>query len=152
MLNKIMLMGRLTRDPELRKTQSDISVVSFCLAVDRDYRAKGAEKETDFINIVAWRGTADFVSKYFYKGQMAVVSGRLQSRQYEDKNGDKRTAYEVVADTVYFGEGKRDNSGNNSNYSSSPDVAPEYAPANDYPGGGYSNFSEFDDEDGDLPF
>lgn len=90
MLNKIVLMGRLTRDPELRQTQSGNSVVSFTLACDRDFAAQGAEKETDFVDIVAWRGTAEFVSKYFSKGRMAVVSGRLQIRNWEDKDGNKR--------------------------------------------------------------
>ena len=108
MLNKIVLMGRLTRDPELRQTQSGNSVVSFTLACDRDFAAQGAEKETDFVDIVAWRGTAEFVSKYFSKGRMAVVSGRLQIRNWEDKEGNKRKTAEIVAESVYFGDSKRD--------------------------------------------
>ena len=108
MLNKIVLMGRLTRDPELRHTQSGNSVASFTLACDRDYAAQGAEKETDFIDVVAWRNTADFVSKYFSKGRMAVVSGRLQIRNWEDKEGNKRKTAEIVAESVYFGDSKRD--------------------------------------------
>lgn len=108
MLNKIVLMGRLTRDPELRQTQSGNSVVSFTLACDRDFAAQGAEKETDFVDIVAWRGTAEFVSKYFSKGRMAVVSGRLQIRNWEDKDGNKRKTAEIVAESVYFGDSKRD--------------------------------------------
>lgn len=109
MLNHIVLMGRLTRDPELRYTQSQTPVASFTLAVDRDYSGKdGGEKETDFIDIVSWRSTAQFVSKYFKKGSMAVVSGRLQIRGWTDKDGNKRNSAEVVADNVYFGDSKRD--------------------------------------------
>ncbi len=110
MLNHIVLMGRLTRDPELRRTGSGVAVASFSLAVDRDFGGRdGGEKETDFIDIVAWRGTAEFVSKYFSKGRMAVVSGRLQIRNWTDKEGGKRRSAEVVADNVYFGDSKRDN-------------------------------------------
>ena len=107
MLNHITLMGRLTRDPELRRTGTGTPVVSFTIAVDRDFGGKdGGEKETDFIDIVAWRNTAEFVSKYFTKGRMAVVSGRLQIRGWTDKDGNKRKAAEVVADNVYFGDSK----------------------------------------------
>ena len=108
MLNHIVLMGRLTRDPELRRTGSGGAVASFSLAVDRDYAAQGAEKETDFVDIVAWRNTAEFVSKYFAKGRMAVVTGRLQIRNWQDKDGNKRRTAEIVADSVYFGDSKRD--------------------------------------------
>ena len=109
MLNHIVLMGRLTRDPELRRTGSGVAVaLAFTLAVDRDYAAQGAEKETDFVDIVAWRNTAEFVSKYFTKGRMAVVTGRLQIRNWQDKEGNKRRSAEVVADNVYFGDSKRD--------------------------------------------
>ena len=111
MLNKIVLMGRLTRDPELRKTQSGTAVASFTLAVDRDYKPQDGERETDFIDIVAWRGTGEFVSKYFTKGRMAVVEGRLQVRDWTDKDGNKRRSTEVVADNVYFGDSKRSESG-----------------------------------------
>lgn len=107
MLNHITLMGRLTKEPELRRTQSGISVASFTLAVDRDFKS-GDEKQTDFIDIVAWRNTAEFVSKYFAKGRMAVVSGRLQIRDWQDTKGNKRRSAEVVADNVYFGDNKRD--------------------------------------------
>lgn len=103
MLNKVILMGRLTKEPELRTTQSGVAVASFTLAVDRDYK----KDETDFINIVAWRGTAEFVSKWFTKGQLVAVSGRLQVRTYEDSDGKKRTATEVVADECFFAESKR---------------------------------------------
>ena len=107
MLNKIILMGRLTRDPELRRTQSGTAVASFALAVDRDYKPQDGERETDFIDVVAWRGTGEFVSKYFSKGRMAVVEGRLQVRDWKDKDGAKRRSTEVVADNVYFGDSKK---------------------------------------------
>ena len=106
MLNHIVIMGRLTRAPELKATQSGVSVVSFTLAVDRDYAAKGSDKETDFIDVTAWRNTAEFVSKYFDKGRMAVVSGRLQVRKWQDADGNTRRAAEIVADNVYFGDSK----------------------------------------------
>lgn len=110
MLNHIVLMGRLTRDPELRRTGTGIAVATFTLAVDRDFSSnkETGQKETDFIDIVAWRSTAEFVSKYFPKGRMAVVSGRLQIRPWNDKEGNKRYSTEVVADNVYFGDSKRD--------------------------------------------
>lgn len=106
MLNKIILMGRLTRDPELRRTESGTAVCSFSIAVDRDFKSKNGEKETDFIDIVSWRATAEFVSKYFTKGRMAVVEGRLQIRDWTDKEGGKRRSAEVIADNVYFGDSK----------------------------------------------
>lgn len=109
MLNHITIMGRLTRDAELRRTGSGVAVASFTVAVDRDYSQDG-QKETDFIDCVAWRGTGEFVSRYFAKGSMIVVSGRLQIRTWTDKDGNKRKAAEVVADEVYFGEGKKDGS------------------------------------------
>lgn len=113
MLNHIVLMGRLTRDPELRHTGSGIPCANFTLAVDRDFGNKDSgEKETDFIDIVTWRSTAEFVSKYFTKGRMAVVSGRLQIRNWNDKDGNKRRSAEVVADNVYFGDSKKDATGN----------------------------------------
>ena len=108
MLNHIVVMGRLTADPELRRTQSGTAVTSFTLAVDRDFKAENGERETDFIPCVAWRGTAEFVQKYFSKGRMAVVSGRLQIRSWTDKDGNKRKAAEIVAENVYFGDSKRD--------------------------------------------
>lgn len=110
-LNKIVLMGRMTRDPELHNTGSGTPVVSFTLAVDRDIKNQDGERETDFIDIVAWRSTATFVSKFFTKGRMAVVEGRLQIRDYTDKDGNKRKATEVVANNVYFGDTKRDGDG-----------------------------------------
>ena len=149
MLNHIVLMGRLTRDPELRRTGSGIAVASFTLAVDRDYAPKdGGARETDFIDIVAWRSTAEFVSKYFSKGRMAVVSGRLQIRPWEDKDGNKRRSAEVVADNVYFGESKRDSGGYGSGGYSAP-AAPSYAAPSSAPA---SDFAMLEDDDAQLPF
>ena len=113
MLNKIIIMGRLTRDPELRRTGSGTAVTSFSLACDRDFKSQSGEKETDFIEVVAWKNTAEFVSKYFSKGRMAVVDGRLQIRDWTDKAGNKRTTAEVVADNVYFADSKRSESDDN---------------------------------------
>ena len=154
MLNHIVLMGRLTRDPELRRTGSGIAVASFTLAVDRDYAAQGAERETDFVDIVAWRSTAEFVSKYFTKGRMAVVSGRLQIRNWQDKDGNKRRSAEVVANDVYFGDSKRDGAAPGGfdqsvpSYASAPTPAAYAAPAN----GGASDFAMLEDNDPELPF
>lgn len=122
MLNKIILMGRLTRDPELRRTQSGTPVVSFSLAVDRDFKDQSGERETDFIDVVAWRSTAEFVSKYFSKGRMAVVEGRLQIRDWTDKDGAKRRSTEVLAESVYFGDSKK------------PDAAPDWTQGNEEAG------------------
>ena len=108
MLNRIIVMGRMTRDPELRRTNSGTAAASFTVAVDRDFKSQSGEKETDFIDVVAWRNTAEFVSKYFSKGRMAVVEGRLQLRDWTDKDGNKRRSAEIVADSVYFGDSKRD--------------------------------------------
>lgn len=102
MLNRCIIMGRLTRDPELRRTQAGKAVTSVTLAVDRDFKGQNGEKETDFIDIVAWSNIAEFVSNYFKKGDMAIVSGRLQSRRWEDRDGNKRTAIEIVAENIYF--------------------------------------------------
>lgn len=108
MLNHIVLMGRLTRDPELRHTQAGKAVASFTLAVDRDFSSSDGNKETDFIDVVAWRNTAEFVSKYFTKGRMVAVSGRLQIRDWTDKDGNKRRTAEVIADNAYFADSKKD--------------------------------------------
>lgn len=108
MLNHIVIMGRMTRDPELRRTASGTAVASFTLAVDRDFAAKDAQRETDFIDCVAWRATGEFVSKYFSKGRMAVVSGRLQIRPWTDKDGNNRRSAEVIVDNVYFGDSRRE--------------------------------------------
>lgn len=107
MLNHITIMGRLTRDPELRRTAGGTAVTSFSLAVDRDYKGQDGEKETDFIDVVAWRSTAEYVAKYYTKGRMAVVDGRLQIRDWTDNDGNKRRSAEVVAENVYFGDSKR---------------------------------------------
>jgi single-strand DNA-binding protein len=160
MLNHITIMGRLTRDPELRYTQSQTPVASFTLAVDRDFSSRdGGERQTDFIDCVAWRQTAEFVSKYFSKGSMAVVSGRLQIRDWTDREGGKRRSAEVVADNIYFGESRRrDNGesgsyGGNNNYGNSSyggESRAYSAPAATAPS--TSPFSELDDGDGELPF
>ena len=150
MLNQIIIMGRLTRDPELRRTQTGTAVCSFSVAVDRDFKSQSGEKETDFIDVVAWRSTAEFAAKYFTKGRMAIVEGRLQIRPWTDKEGNSRRSAEVVADNIYFGDSKRDSAGDMGGYS-----APAYtAPAGGYsaPVGGPSGFAEIDEEDGDLPF
>lgn len=140
MLNNVALMGRLVRDPELRRTQTGTAVSSFTLAVDRDFKDKETgEKKADFINVVAWRSTAEFVSRYFTKGRMAVVEGRLQIRDYTDRDGNKRTAAEVVADNVYFGDSKRDAEGGGYGCYAAPQQ----------PGDG---FAELEDDDGELPF
>ena len=153
MLNHIVLMGRLTRDPELRRTGSGIAVASFTLAVDRDYSAQGAEKETDFVDIVAWRNTAEFVSRYFTKGRMAIVSGRLQIRNWTDKDGNKRRSAEVVADNVYFGDSKRDGASAPAGFDQTPSYAapqPYQQPAPQAPAA--SGFSMLEDDDSELPF
>lgn len=108
MLNRIIIMGRLTRDPELHRTQNSTAVASFTLAVDRDFKGEDGKRATDFIDIVAWRAVAEFVAKYFTKGRMAIVEGRLQLRDWKDKDGNARRSAEVIADNVYFGDSKRD--------------------------------------------
>ena len=151
MLNHITIMGRLTRDPELRRTGSGVAVTSFSVAVDRDFSGRdGGEKETDFIDCVAWRNTGEFVSKYFTKGSMIVVSGRLQIRSWTDKDGNKRRTAEVVADNVYFGESKR-NDGGNSGYGAAP-AAPSYGSYSAPASSPASDFAMLDDDDAQLPF
>ena len=148
MLNHIVIMGRLVRDPELRSTQSGVSVTSFTVAVDRDFAGRdGGDRQTDFIDCVAWRQTGEFVSRYFHKGSMIVVSGRLQSRKWQDRDGNNRTNWEVNADNVYFGESRRDSdSGSTVNYQNSySDTGRGRAPMTS------GGFSELDD-DGELPF
>ena len=142
MLNHIVIMGRLTRDPEYRTTGSGLSVANFSVAVDRDFSGQSGEKETDYIDCVAWRKTAEFVVKYFTKGALIVVSGRLQIRSWTDKDGNKRRTAEVVADNVYFGGSKRDNPGGYQESAS--------------PYGGYaapaSDFAPIDAPDETFPF
>ena len=120
MLNLAIIMGRLTREPELRRTGSGVAVANFTVAVDRDYTPDGGEKETDFIDCVAWRQAGEFVQKYFTKGSMIVVKGRMQIRSWTDKDGNKRRTAEIVADNVYFGEGKKSQEGSNPGYNQSP--------------------------------
>ena len=158
MLNHITIMGRLTRDPELRRTGSGIAVASFTLAVDRDFgKNDNGERETDFIDCVAWRQTGEFVSKYFTKGRMAVVSGRLQIRGWTDKDGNKRRTAEVVADNVYFGDSKRDDQGGSSYAGNSYGSANTYGSAPAFggysaPSAGASDFAMLSDDDAQLPF
>ena len=161
MLNHITIMGRLTRDPELRRTGTGIAVASFSVAVDRDFSGRdGGEKETDFIDCVAWRQTGEFVSKYFTKGSMIVVSVRLQIRSWTDKDGNKRRTAEVVADNVYFGESRRSNEGNSSyggnayggNSSYSAPAAPAYGGGYSAPAAPASDFAMLSDDDAQLPF
>ena len=160
-LNHICIMGRLTRDPELRRTGSGVAVTSFTLAVDRDYNPKdGAEKEVDFIDCNAWRNTAEFIAKHFSKGRMAIVSGRLQVRNYTDKDGNKRRAAEVVADSVYFGDSKKSEQGNSTYQApsaypgSTGDFAETEALIAKYSSHGaqQSDFAMLEDGDEQLPF
>ena len=136
MLNRAVVMGRLTRDPELRRTGTRVAVTGFTLAVDRDFSGEDGKKETDFIECVAWRNTAEFANKYFRKGQMAVVLGRLQIRSWTDKDGNKRRTAEIVADSVYFCGDKKNN-----DQSSEPDAEPAV-----------QDYSMLEDEDAQLPF
>ncbi len=116
MLNSVSIMGRLVRDPELRRTQSGIAVTTMRVAVDRDFKSQDGTKQADFFDVVAWRGTAEFASRYFFKGRMIVVAGRLQTREWTDRDGNKRTSVEIVADSLYFGDSKRDNPNNNGDF------------------------------------
>ena len=153
MLNHITIMGRLTRDPELRYTQSQTPVASFTLAVDRDFGSRdGGEKQTDFIDCVAWRQTAEFVSKYFTKGSMAVVSGRLQIRDWTDRDGGKRRSAEVVVDNMYFGESRRRDGDSGDSRSSSYSSYGNFGSAGKSSAPAASAFAELDDGDGELPF
>lgn len=155
MLNHITIMGRLVRDPEMKSTGSGVAVANFTLAVDRDFSGRdGGQKETDFIDCVAWRKTAEFVSKYFSKGKMMVASGRLQIRSYTDKDGNKRKAAEVVAENVYFGESKSSSGGIQGGVAQG-----EFQTAEDYLKQNYgvsvvpeSDFAMLDDDDSMLPF
>ena len=141
MLNHINIMGRLTRDPEMRRTGSGVPVTSFTIACDRDFSGKGSEKETDFIDVTAWRNTAEFVNSYFTKGRLAVVSGRLQIRSWTDKDGNKRKSAEVVADNVYFADSKKDESGGSKfqTYSTAPSESMQ-------------EYAVMDGDDDSLPF
>lgn len=158
-LNHITIMGRMTKDPELRRTGSGIAVTSFTLAVDRDRKNEAGEKETDFIDCTAWRSTGEFVSKYFTKGSVAIASGRLQIRNYTDKDGNKRRAAEVVADSVYFGDSKKSSEGNstytapNFQQGSTGDFSETMALIDQYQQQGVqSDFAMLEDDDAQLPF
>jgi len=142
MLNVAVIMGRLTTDPELKHTGNDIAVTSFALAVDRSYAKRGEERKADFIDVVAWRGTADFICKYFRKGQLMAVHGAIQTRSYEDRNGNKRKAFEIVASDVSFAGSKSDKD--------SGALKTEYTPINGYSQGTAADFEEVEDDD--LPF
>ena len=141
MLNKVVIMGRFTKDPELRRTGSGTAVTSFSLACDRDFKSQSGDKETDFIEVVAWKNTAEFVSKYFSKGRMAVVEGRLQIRDWTDKDGGKRRSAEVVADNVYFADSKRSESNDNQKEN-----------FNALSGRLSDDFAPISEEDGEIPF
>ncbi len=159
MLNHITLMGRLVRDPELRRTGSGVAVASFRIAVDRDYAPKdGGERKADFIDCVAWRQTGEFISKYFTKGRMIVVDGRLEMREWTDKEGNKRITAEINVSNAYFGDSKRDSdsgssySGNSyGSYGSAP-AAPAYSGGYSAPSAPASDFAMLDDDDAQLPF
>ena len=150
MLNKIVIMGRLTRDPELRRTQSGTAVTSFSIACDRDFKSQSGEKETDFIDVVAWRGTAEFVSKYFSKGRMAVVEGRLQLRDWKDKEGNKRRSAEILVSSVYFGDSKPKDDGSAGGKAKAEKDDDFQLPEGFGTGG--DGFADLADDDGDLPF
>ena len=141
MLNKVVIMGRFTKDPELRRTGSGTAVTSFSMACDRDFKSQSGDKETDFIDVVAWKNNAEFVSKYFRKGRMAVVEGRLQIRDWTDKAGNKRITAEIVADNVYFADSKRSESNDNQKEN-----------FNALSGRLNDDFVPISEEDGDIPF
>ena len=143
MLNNVVLMGRLVADPELRHTPNDVSVTTFSIAVDRDFTRSGAERQTDFLNLVAWRQTAEFVCRYVRKGQLVALKGSIQSRSYTDKEGNKRTAVEIVADNVYFAEPKRSTE-------SSYATETRYEEPSSFSNGSVDDFEEVADDD--LPF
>lgn len=151
MLNRVILMGRLTADPELKQTPNGVSVVTFSLAVERSFASKGAERATDFINCVAWRQTAEFISRYFTKGRMMALEGSLQIRNYVDKNQNKRQAAEVIVDNAYFADSKNSASNASSPAPSPYQAAPAPAAPVTYSNGSVEDFQEIDDED-DLPF
>lgn len=146
MLNVAVLMGRLVADPELRTTPSGVSVTSFTIAVDRSYQKAGSDRQADFLDIVAWRGTADFICKFFKKGQLIAVQGSIQTRSYQDKDGNKRKAFEIVADNVHFAESKRDGDSHGSRAQ-----AASYRPYVSYTSGNTGDFEEIPSDD-DLPF
>lgn len=146
MLNRVSIMGHLVRDPELRRTQSGIAVTTMTIAVDRDFKSQDGTKQTDFFDVVAWRNTAEFASRYFFKGRVMIVDGRLQTKKWTDREGNKRTSVEIVADNIYFGDSKRDNPNNNGEFNGGYGGASGYgAPSGGYgagygaPSGGYGS-------------
>lgn len=155
MYNRAILMGRLTADPELKQTPNGVSVCSFRIAVDRGYTPRGGERQTDFLDIVAWRSQAEFVSKYFNKGKMILVEGSIETRQYTDKDGNNRRVFEIIADNVRFAESKSASTSSRGGNESMSFPAPNQAPAANagvsYSSGNVDDFAELDD-DGDLPF
>lgn len=157
MFNKAILIGRLTAEPELKQTPNGVSVCSFSVACNRSYTGRNGERQTDFINIVTWRNQAEFVSKYFHKGNLIGLEGTIQTRNYEDKSGNKRTAVEVVADNAFFVESKASASnqggsyGSAPSYNASPASSAGEAPASGYSSGSSADFAEIEGED-DLPF
>ena len=155
MLNHVVVMGRLTKDPELRYTQGQVAVCSFSIAVDRDYSSgDGQQKQTDFFDVVAWRHNGEFVSKYFQKGRMIVVSGRLQARRWQDNNGNNRSTVEIVAENCYFGDSKKDQESGNSAPSQGGGYYAQHGQygAQSVPVQTQQQFTEMDDDDDDLPF
>lgn len=156
MLNRVILMGRLVADPELRQTPNGISVATFRIAVDRNYQAKGAERQADFISCVAWRQTGEFISRYFQKGRMIALEGSLQTRNYEDKSGNKRTAYEVVVDQAFFADskpaGQGDNRGSYVPFPTEPPQFDEPQRGKSLSVGDFGGFETVEPDDGDLPF
>ena len=149
MLNRAILMGRIIKSPELKTTPNGVSVIQISIAVDRDYTPKGQEKQTDFINVVAWRGTADFIAKHFEKGQLIALTGSIQTRSYTDNQGNKRSITEVIADQAYFAGSKKE-SGNLASRESGADTVPAYESR--LPADALGDFEEIDTDDSELPF
>lgn len=151
MLNVVAIMGRLVADPELRKTPNGVSTTTFTIACDRNYASAGGERQTDFVDIVAWRGTAEFVCKYFSKGRLIAIDGSLQTRTYEDKEGKKRKVYEIVANTVNFADSKNSSGGGQSNTFAAPAARAQVEEPASYSAGSPDDFAVIDDSE-DLPF
>lgn len=149
MLNRAILMGRITKSPELKTTPNGVPVIQISIAVDRDYTPKGQEKQTDFIDVVAWRNTAEFISKYFEKGQLIALAGSIQTRSYTDNQGNKRSVTEVIADQAYFAGSKKE-SGNLASRESGADTVPAYESR--LPADALGDFEEIDTDDSELPF
>jgi single-strand DNA-binding protein len=151
MYNRIVIVGRLTADPELKQTPSGVSVVSFSVAVNRTYTPKGGERQTDFFDVVAWRQTAEFISRYFSKGNAILVEGTMESRSFTDKNGQNRRVWELVANNAHFVESKAAAAASSQGRTDFPHEPPA-APLPAFSSGSAEDFTEIDDDDGDLPF